>query len=108
MPVMASLRSAVRRRVMVIAPLFQDRSEAGQILARRLKSVVVDSDALVLALPRGGVPVGFEIAQTLHVDLDVFLVRKLGIPAQKELAMRAIASDGGRVVNAPLIHRFGV
>src|SRR5258708_7771427 len=98
----------VRRPVMVIAPLFQDRSEAGQILARRLKSVVVDSDALVLALPRGGVPVGFEIAQTLHVDLDVFLVRKLGVPGQKELAMGAIASRGIRVLNEPLIHRLGV
>jgi putative phosphoribosyl transferase len=93
---------------MVNAPLFQDRSEAGQTLARRLKSVVVDSDTLVLALPRGGVPVGFEIAQTLHVDLDVFLVRKLGVPGQEELAMGAIASGGARVLNEPLIQRLGV
>src|SRR5258705_10691528 len=89
---------AVRRPVMVIAPLFQDRSEAGQILARRLKSIVLDSDALVLALPRGGVPVGFEIAQTLGVDLDIFLVRKLGVPGQEELAMGAIASGGVQVM----------
>ena len=93
---------------MVIAPLFQDRSEAGQTLARRLKSVIIDSDTLVLALPRGGVPVGFEIAQTLHVDLDVFLVRKLGVPGQEELAMGAIASGGVRVLNEPLIQHLGV
>jgi len=93
---------------MVIAPLFQDRSEAGQILARRLKSIVLDSDALVLALPRGGVPVGFEIAQTLRVDLDIFLVRKLGVPGQEELAMGAIASGGVRVLNESLIQHLGI
>src|SRR6266550_9613011 len=93
---------------MVLTPLFRDRVEAGQILARRLKSVVVDSDALVLALPRGGVPVGFEIAKRLHADLDVFLVRKLGVPGQEELAMGAIASGGVRVLNDPIIQDLGV
>ena len=79
---------------MVIAPLFQDRSEAGQILARRLKSIVLDSDALVLALPRGGVPVGFEIAQTLRVDLDIFLVRKLGVPGRKSWQWELLQAAG--------------
>ena len=91
-----------------MTPLFRDRVEAGQILARRLKSVVADSDALVLALPRGGVPVGFEIAQTIHADLDVFLVRKLGVPGQEELAMGAIASGGVRVLNESVIQYLGV
>ena len=93
---------------MVVTPFFRDRIEAGQILTRRLKSVVADSDALVLALPRGGVPVGFEIAQTIHADLDVFLVRKLGVPGQEELAMGAIASGGVRVINEPIIQYLGV
>src|SRR5207302_10404280 len=93
---------------MVLTPLFRDRVEAGQILARLLKSVVVDSDALVLALPRGGVPVGYEIAQTLHADLDVFLVRKLGVPGHEELAMGASASGGARVLNEPVIQYLGV
>jgi putative phosphoribosyl transferase len=88
---------------MPVTPLFRDRTEAGRILARRLKAVVADSDALVLALPRGGVPVGFEIAQALQADLDVFLVRKLGVPGQEELAMGAIASGGIRVLNESLI-----
>jgi putative phosphoribosyl transferase len=93
---------------MPVTPLFRDRIEAGQILARRLKGVVADSDALVLALPRGGVPVGFEIAQALHADLDVFLVRKLGVPGQEELAMGAIASGGVRVLNESLIQYLNV
>src|SRR5437868_2635689 len=88
---------------MLMNHLFRDRFEAGQILAGRLKSVVTDSNALVLALPRGGVPVGFEIAQMSHADLDVFLVRKLGVPGQEELAMGAIASGGVRVLNDALI-----
>ena len=94
--------------MMFVTPLFRNRVEAGQILARRLKSVVTDSDVLVLALPRGGVPVGFEIAKTLHVDLDVFLVRKLGVPGQEELAMGAIASGGVKVLNEPLIQYLGI
>jgi len=93
---------------MPVTPLFRDRTEAGRILARRLKALVADSDALVLALPRGGVPVGFEIAQALHADLDVFLVRKLGVPGQEELAMGAIASGGVRVLNEPLIQYLDI
>jgi putative phosphoribosyl transferase len=91
-----------------MTPLFKDRAEAGQILARSLKSIVPDSGALVLALPRGGVPVGFEIARSLACDLDVFLVRKLGVPGQEELAMGAIASGGVTVLNDPLIRRLGI
>ncbi len=68
----------------------------------------MDSDSLVLALPRGGVPVGFEIARALHADLDVFMVRKLGVPDQEELAMGAIASGGVRVLNEPLIRHLGL
>jgi putative phosphoribosyl transferase len=91
-----------------MTPLFKDRAEAGQILARSLKSIVLDSGALVLALPRGGVPVGFEIAKSLACDLDVFLVRKLGVPGQEELAMGAIASGGVTVLNDPLIRHLGI
>jgi putative phosphoribosyl transferase len=93
---------------MDVTPLFRDRVEAGRILAQRLKSVVQDADALVLALPRGGVPVGFQIAQTLHLDLDIFLVRKLGVPGQEELAMGAIASGGVRVLSEPIIQHLGI
>jgi putative phosphoribosyl transferase len=97
---------------MRVTPLFRNRTEAGRILAgqlaRRLKSVVLNSDALVLALPRGGVPVGFEIAQELHAGLDVFLVRKLGVPGQEELAMGALASGGVRVLNESIIRSLGI
>jgi len=93
---------------MLVTPLFRDRTEAGRILARRLKPVVAGSYALILALPRGGVPVGFEIAQALHADLDVFLVRKLGVPGQEELGMGAIASGGVRVLNEPLIQYLDI
>ncbi len=93
---------------MLVTPLFRDRAEAGRILARRLQPVVTDPGALVIALPRGGVPVGFEIAQSLHADLDVLLVRKLGMPGQEELAMGAIASGGVKVLNEPLIKRLSI
>src|ERR1700704_2983828 len=91
---------------MYMHPLFRDRGEGGQILARRLKGIVPDSNPIVLALPRGGVPVGFEVAQALHADLDVFLVRKLGVPGREELAMGAIASGGTRVLNHALIRQL--
>jgi putative phosphoribosyl transferase len=79
--------------------LFQDRCEAGQILASRLLRYADRPGVLVLALPRGGVPVGFEVARALRVPLDVFLVRKLGVPGRRELAMGAIASGGAVVLN---------
>jgi putative phosphoribosyl transferase len=78
---------------------FRDRNEAGQLLAEKLAAYAHRPDVLVLALPRGGVPVGFEVARALNVPLDVFLVRKLGVPGHEELAMGAIASGGVRVLN---------
>jgi putative phosphoribosyl transferase len=82
---------------------FRDRTEAGQLLADRLRQFEGREDAIVLALPRGGVPVGFEIAISLHLPLDVFVVRKLGVPGQRELAMGAIASGGVRVLNQEVL-----
>src|SRR4051812_32238525 len=70
---------------------FRDRAEAGGLLATRL-TAYEGGDAIVLALPRGGVPVAFEVARALHAPLDVFLVRKLGVPGHEELAMGAVAS----------------
>ncbi len=88
--------------------LFQNRTDAGGRLAERVKSAVGDSQCVVLALPRGGVPVGFEVAVTLQADLDVFLVRKLGMPGEEELAIGAIASGGVRVLNEDLIRYLRV
>src|SRR3982075_1070061 len=88
--------------------LFQDRFEAGRLLASKLSHLANRPDTVVLALPRGGVPVGFEVAKALNVPLDVFVVRKLGLPGQEELAMGAIASGGVRVLNRELIRRLGI
>ena len=93
---------------MVVTPLFRDRSEAGRVLAEHLKRKIFTQDTLILALPRGGVPVGFEIAQALDADLDAFLVRKLGVPGQEELAMGAIASGGIRVLDPATIAHLGI
>lgn len=79
---------------------FANRADAGRILAAGLSQYQNRSDVLVLALPRGGVPVAFEIAGLLHVPLDIFLVRKLGFPGHEEFALGAIASGGVRVLNA--------
>lgn len=79
---------------------FADREEAGKLLgAEVLRRIGKRADAIVLALPRGGVPVGYEVARALEAPLDVFIVRKLGVPGQEELAMGAIASGGVRVLN---------
>lgn len=78
---------------------FQDRTEAGWLLAKKLTAYKNRPDVLVLALPRGGVPVAYEVARELHAPLDIFLVRKLGVPGHEELAMGAIASGGVRVMN---------
>jgi predicted phosphoribosyltransferase len=88
--------------------LFRDRSEAGRVLAEKLKPYADREDVLVLALPRGGVPVGYEIAAALHAPLDVFLVRKLGLPGHEELAMGAIASGGVRVLNEDVVRPLQV
>lgn len=78
---------------------FKDRVEAGRLLAEKLKEYANRSDVIVLALPRGGVAVGYEVARALGAPLDVLVVRKLGVPGQEELAMGAIASGGVSVMN---------
>src|SRR5436190_21128919 len=83
--------------------IYRDRSEAGKHLAARLAKYANRDDVLVLALPRGGVPVGFEVAKQLHVPLDIFLVRKLGLPGHEELAMGAISTGGVRVLNEDVV-----
>jgi putative phosphoribosyl transferase len=87
--------------------LFRDRSEAGQRLAARLTEFA-NRNVLVLALPRGGVPVAFEIAQSLNAPMDVLVVRKLGAPGQEQFAMGAIAFGGIRVLNWDVIGSLGV
>src|SRR3954447_18102931 len=82
---------------------YQDRSEAGRLLAGKLRRYAGREDVVVLALPRGGVPVGYEVARELAAPLDVYLVRKLGVPGHEELAMGAIASGGVRVLNDDVI-----
>lgn len=82
---------------------FHDRSQAGRSLARRLTQYADRPDVIVLGLPRGGVPVAYEVARALHVGLDVFLVRKLGVPRCPELAMGAIATGGVRVLNDAIV-----
>jgi putative phosphoribosyl transferase len=82
---------------------FRDRTDAGQRLAARLARFAGRSDVLVLALPRGGVPVAFEVAKALEAPMDVFVVRKLGLPDHEELAMGAIASGGVAVVNDDVV-----
>lgn len=88
--------------------LFLDRVEAGQQLAEHLIEYADRQDVMVLALPRGGVPVAFEVAKKLKAPLDVILVRKLGTPYQEELAMGAISSDGVTILNQDLIHELGI
>ena len=83
--------------------LFQDRTDAGQQLAQKLNAYAGRNDVVVLALPRGGVPVAYAVAQALQAPLDVFLVRKLGLPGHEELAMGAIASGGVRILNREVI-----
>jgi predicted phosphoribosyltransferase len=85
-----------------------DRREAGQLLAQQLRHYSIRSDVFVLALPRGGVPVAYEVATVLGVRLDVFLVRRLGVPGQPEVAMGAIAPGGVRVLNPEIIEYFAV
>src|SRR5438552_13418363 len=87
---------------------FPNRAEAGRQLAAKLSSFAHRHDVVVLALPRGGVPVAFEIAQALRAPLDVFLVRKLGLPGQEEFAVGAIASGGVRVVNEDVVRALGI
>ena len=87
---------------------FANRAHAGKLLAARLSEYRGRPDLLVLGLPRGGVPVAFEVAQALGAPLDVYLVRKLGVPGHEELAMGAIASGGVRVLNRDIVEDIGI
>lgn len=87
---------------------YQDRREAGQVLAEQLMSYRDQPDVLVLGLARGGVPIAAEVAAHLRAQLDVFVVRKLGVPQWQELAMGAVASGGGLVINEALVNRLGI
>lgn len=88
--------------------MFANRREAGALLAQALAKYGGGSDVVVLALPRGGVPVGYEVARALGAPLDAFVVRKLGVPGHRELAMGAIASGGVRVLNREVIGWYGI
>lgn len=87
---------------------FQDRHDAGRALARALRPLPGLDDAIVLALPRGGVPVAFEVARDLRLPLDVFVVRKLGVPGEEELAMGALASGGVVVLNHDVVQTLHI
>ena len=87
---------------------YHNRVEAGRRLATALAEYGDLPDVLVLALPRGGVPIGAEVARALHAPLDVFIVRKLGVPSHPELAMGAIASGGVRIIDHSMMEQFGV
>jgi putative phosphoribosyl transferase len=91
-----------------MADRFEDRAEAGRVLAAELESYANRPDVLVLALPRGGVPVAYEVARALNAPLDVFLVRKLGVPGHEELAMGAVATGGIRVLNAGVVAALAI
>src|SRR5277367_4743721 len=88
--------------------MFRDRTEAGQLLARKLASYADRKDTIILGLPRGGVPVAFEIAQELHLPMNVLLVRKVGVPGQPELAMGAIAAGGVKILDRLMIRQLGI
>jgi len=87
----------------MITKFFKNRSEAGRFLAQKLEEYTNDPNVVVLALPRGGVPVAFEVAEALKAPLDIFVVRKLGVPGYDELAMGAIASGDIRVLNSRVV-----
>jgi predicted phosphoribosyltransferase len=88
--------------------IFHDRADAGRQLAAYLADYARNRDAIVLALPRGGVPVAFEVAKAIGAPLDVYIVRKLGVPGHEELAMGAVASDGNYVIDEATIDALGV
>ena len=87
---------------------FKDREEAGTLLTRKLIDFKNDADVIVLALPRGGVPIGFVIAHELHKPLDIYLVKKLGVPGQEELAMGAVSTSGEVILDKGLIERLEI
>jgi predicted phosphoribosyltransferase len=87
---------------------FRNRIEAGRLLARNLQTYKDRTDVLVLGLPRGGVPVAYEVARELNAPLDVFIVRKLGVPGQEELGMGAIATGGIRILHERILRELGI
>jgi len=87
---------------------FKNRTQAGQLLAKKLTAYANAQEVVVLALPRGGVPVAFEVAKALNVPLDICLVRKLGVPGHKELAMGAIARGGIIIINQEIVKGLGI
>src|SRR5215467_1089303 len=87
---------------------FANRTEAGRLLTEKLEKYANRDDVIVLGLPRGGVPVAYEVARKLHAPLDVFVVRKLGVPGHEELAMGAIASGGERVLNRAVLSQLQI
>jgi putative phosphoribosyl transferase len=95
-------------REVVMSRPYRDRAEAGRVLAEKLAEYAGRPGVLVLALPRGGVPVAYEVARALGAPLDVFLVRKLGTPGREELAMGAIATGGVRLVNREVVQHLGI
>ena len=97
------------------AELFQDRRDAGRVLARAIQDASQESDiardwqdGIVLGLPRGGVPVGYEVARALELPLDILVVRKLGVAGMEELAMGAVASDGTVTINLAVLREFDI
>jgi predicted phosphoribosyltransferase len=89
-------------------PIFSNRREAGLALAAKLRHYAARTDVVILALPRGGVPVAFEVAESLGAPLDIFLVRKLGMPGHPEYAMGAIASGGVRVLSEDVVRAYNI
>src|SRR5947207_5971014 len=87
---------------------FRDRREAGRALAEKLTGYAGRPNVIVLALPRGGVPVAYEVARALQAPLDIFIVRKLGVPGHEELAMGALASGGVRVLNDEVVRALDI
>src|SRR4030081_1432411 len=96
------------KSVLIKPGLFRDRQDAGRVLAEKLAAYANWPDVLVMALPRGGVPVAYEVARALGAPLEVFVVRKLGVPGHEELAMGAVATGGVRVLNDQLVKRLGI
>ena len=88
--------------------VFRDRAEAGRRLAGKFVRVRQSSSVIVVSLPRGGVPVAFEVAQALKAPLDVFVVRKLGVPGHEEFAMGAIGTGGVRVLTDQVVKKLGI
>ncbi|MGZ8289070.1 MAG: phosphoribosyltransferase [Telluria sp.] len=89
-------------------PEFKDRTHAGRLLAKELEKYAGDPRAIVLALPRGGVPVGYAIAQELNLELDILIVRKLGMPGHEEYAIGAIGAGGVRVLQRDVVDEYGL